>query len=58
MEELLKILAHTSKNNQETDYRLIQRYKEDSFMPQAKIGVIGGTGLYEIEGITDIGKER
>jgi len=23
-------------------------------MPQAKIGVIGGTGLYEIEGLTDI----
>ncbi len=23
-------------------------------MPQAKIGVIGGTGLYEIEGMTDI----
>ncbi len=24
-------------------------------MPQAKIGVIGGTGLYDIEGMTDIG---
>ena len=23
-------------------------------MPEAKIGVIGGTGLYEIEGMTDI----
>src|SRR5512136_938653 len=23
-------------------------------MPQAKIGVIGGTGLYDIDGITDI----
>ena len=23
-------------------------------MPQAKIGVIGGTGLYQIEGLTDI----
>ncbi len=23
-------------------------------MPQAKIGVIGGTGLYQIEGMTDI----
>ncbi len=23
-------------------------------MPQAKIGVIGGTGLYDIEGLTDI----
>ncbi len=23
-------------------------------MPQAKIGVIGGTGLYEIEGMTEI----
>ncbi len=23
-------------------------------MPQAKIGVIGGTGLYDIEGMTDI----
>jgi 5'-methylthioadenosine phosphorylase len=23
-------------------------------MPQARIGVIGGTGLYEIEGLTDI----
>ena len=25
-------------------------------MPQAKIGVIGGTGLYKIEGLTDIEK--
>ncbi len=25
-------------------------------MPQAKIGVIGGTGLYDIEGMTDIGE--
>jgi purine nucleoside phosphorylase len=23
-------------------------------MPQAKIGVIGGTGLYDIKGLTDI----
>ena len=23
-------------------------------MPQAKIGVIGGTGLYDIGGITDV----
>ncbi|GAH68467.1 unnamed protein product, partial [marine sediment metagenome] len=23
-------------------------------MPQAKIGVIGGTGLYDIDGLTDI----
>ena len=23
-------------------------------MPQAKIGVIGGTGLYDIEGLTNI----
>ncbi len=23
-------------------------------MPQAKIGVIGGTGLYDIEGLTDV----
>jgi len=23
-------------------------------MPQAKIGVIGGTGLYDIEGMTDV----
>ena len=23
-------------------------------MPQAKIGVIGGTGLYDVEGLTDV----
>ena len=23
-------------------------------MPQARIGVIGGTGLYDIEGLTDV----
>ncbi|GAG93079.1 unnamed protein product, partial [marine sediment metagenome] len=23
-------------------------------MPQVKVGVIGGTGLYDIEGLTDI----
>jgi len=26
----------------------------DNLMPQAKIGVIGGTGLYDMEGLTDI----
>jgi len=28
--------------------------KGDNLMPQAKIGVIGGSGLYDIEGLTDI----
>ncbi len=28
--------------------------REEFLMPQAKIGVIGGTGLYHIEGMTDI----
>ncbi len=28
--------------------------KGGNLMPQAKIGVIGGTGLYDIEGLTDI----
>src|SRR5450755_4157262 len=31
-----------------------KRQKEKSFMPQAKIGVIGGSGLYGMEGMTDI----
>jgi 5'-methylthioadenosine phosphorylase len=29
-------------------------FVEEALMPQAKIGVIGGTGLYDIEGMTDI----
>ncbi|HUU37529.1 MAG TPA: S-methyl-5'-thioadenosine phosphorylase [Candidatus Desulfaltia sp.] len=32
--------------------------KDDPKFPQAEIGILGGTGLYEIEGITDVRENR
>ncbi|MGB7294611.1 MAG: S-methyl-5'-thioadenosine phosphorylase [Candidatus Aminicenantales bacterium] len=32
--------------------------KDDSDLPRAEIGILGGTGLYEIEGIADVREHR
>ncbi|MFZ2055710.1 MAG: S-methyl-5'-thioadenosine phosphorylase [Candidatus Aminicenantales bacterium] len=32
--------------------------KDDPKFPRAEVGILGGTGLYEIEGIADVGEHR